>query len=218
MLTILTMKIERMEPMARQDHWLKLHLSDGSVIKAPDYVVADLSLFPGRELDEADLEQIHLAVGKASAKARAVRIISSAGVSKDELRHRLVQKGETVENAEEAVDWLTELKLLDDGETARQLVGSAVRKGYGKARIRQILYEKRIPKEFWEDALSQVPEMDDAVDSFLHKRFAGKQPDEKEIKRAADALLRRGHSWSDIRAGLQRYSADLQMQWEEPNE
>ena len=92
-----------------------------------------------------------------------------------------------------------------------QLVRSAVAKGYGRSRIRQILYEKSIPQEYWEDALSLVPEMDEAIDRFLERRFRGNAPEEKEIKRAVDALLRRGHSYSDIRAGLQRYDESLEL-------
>ena len=210
--TILMMTIDRLDPIPLQEHYFKLHLSDGSVIKTPDYVIADLGLYPGVQLDETKLQQLQDAVGLASAKNRAVRIVSASGVSKQELERRLMQKGETPQDSKAAVEWLSELELLDDAKTAEQLVRSAVRKGYGKARIRQILYEKRIPEEFWEDALELVPDMDDAVDHFLNQRLKGREPDQKELKRTIDALMRRGHSWSDIRAGLQRYSASLDLE------
>ena len=113
------------------------------------------------------------------------------------------------------MDWLSDLKLLDDARTAQELVRSAVAKGYGKARIRQILYEKSIPKEYWDQALALVPEMDEAIDRFLERRFGGTEPEEKEIKRAVDALLRRGHSYQDIRAGLQRYNLSLERDFED---
>ena len=197
--------------MIRQEHTFKVLLSDGSVLKTQDYVIADLGLYTGMELDEAQLAELKAAVGKASAKVRAVRIISASGVSKEELEHRLIQKGEQAQDAKEAVQWLTDLELLDDRKTAEQLVRSAVHKGYGKARIKQILYEKRIPKAYWEDALEEVPDMDDAVDKFLNQRLKGREPDQKELKRTIDALLRRGHSWQDIRSGLQRYSAAIEL-------
>ena len=195
-----------------------MFLSDGTVVKTQDYVIADLGLFPGAELGEEQLREFLAAAGLASAKNRAVRIVSASGVSKKELERRLTQKGETAQDARAAVQWLSELELLDDAKTAEQLVRSAVHKGYGKARIKQILYEKRIPEEFWEDALSQMPDMDGAVDKFLSQRLKGRDPDQKELKRTIDALLRRGHSWSDIRAGLQRYSASLDADLEEPYE
>lgn len=210
------MIIERIEPLPSQEHVWKLHLSDGTVVKTQDYVIADLGLYPGVSLDEAKLQELRDAVGLASAKNRAVRIVSATGVSKKELERRLTQKGESAQDAKAAVQWLSDLELLDDAKTAEQLVRSAVRKGYGKARIKQILYEKRIPEEFWEDALDKVPDMDDAVDKFLSQRLKGREPDQKELKRTIDALLRRGHSWSDIRAGLRRYSdsLDLEEQYE----
>ena len=196
------MKIDRLEPLPLQEHVFKVHLSDGTLIKTQDYVIADLGLYPGLELDEERLRELQAAASLASAKNRAVRIVSASGVSKEELERRLTQKGENPNDAKAAVQWLSELDLLDDAKTAEQLVRSAIHKGYGKARIKQILYEKRIPEEFWEDALAQVPEMDDAVDKFLNQRLKGREPDQKELKRTIDALLRRGHSWSDIRAGL----------------
>ena len=208
------MRIERIEPLPGQEHRFKLHLSDGTVIRTQDYVIADLGLYPGSQLDEEKMKQLQDAVGLASAKNRAVRIVSAAGVSKKELECRLTRKGETEQDAKAAVAWLSELELLDDAKTAEQLVRSAVHKGYGKSRIRQILYEKRIPEEYWEQALEQVPDMDDAVDKFLNQRLKGRQPDQKELKRTIDALLRRGHSWSDIRSGLRRYSDSLDLEEE----
>lgn len=210
------MTIERMEPLPVQEHTFRLHLSDGSVLKTQDYVIADLGLFPGMELDDQALADLREAVGRASAKARAVRIISAAGVSKGDLERRLTQKGEKPEDARAAVQWLSDLELLDDARTAAQLVQSAVRKGYGPARIKQILFEKQIPQEYWEDALADVPDMGGAIDKFLAQRLRGRDPDEKELKRAIDALMRRGHSWQEIRAGLQRYSASLGADLEEP--
>ena len=207
--------IERLEPMAHREHWFRICLSDGTVIKTQDYVIADLGLFKGMALDDIKLQQLQAAVGLASAKNRAVRIATASAVSKNELQRRLTQKGESDEDADAAVRWLSELELLDDRKTAEQLVRIAVNKGYGRARIKQILFEKRIAQEYWEDALALVPEMDDAVDQFLARRLKGRGPDEKELKRTIDALLRRGHSWQDIRAGLRRYSATLEIDQEE---
>ena len=203
------MTIDRIEPIPTQEHLFRVHLSDGRVLKTQDYVIADHGLCTGKELDEAQLEALLAAVSRASARNRAVRIISASGVSRQELELRLTRKGETEEDAREAVQWLSDLELLDDGKTAEQLVRSAVAKGYGRARIKQILFQKRIPEEYWEQAMEQIPEMDDAVDRFLSRRLQGREPDQKELKRTIDALVRRGHSWQDIRAGLRRYSESL---------
>ena len=195
-----------------QSKRVKLLFDDDTVLKTQPYLIADLGLYSGMELSESDYQALLAAAGKASAKARAVRIVAAAGVSEKELQKRLVQKGEDTQDAEEAVGWLKELHLLDDRETARQLVTSAVSKGYGRARIKNILYEKGIPQEYWADALDTVPEMDDAIDRFLLRRWQGRDPDEKEIKKTVDALIRRGHSWKDIQSGLRRYRVGLELE------
>ena len=172
---------------------LRLRFDSGEAMLVLPAVVADLSLRPGMDIPDAARASLEAAAGSASAKERAVRILSAATVSRAELEHRLRQKGESPENARQAVEWLAGLSLLDDEAAARQIVRSGTAKGYGAARIRQMLYAKHIPRELWDEALAELPEQDDAIDAFLQKRFRGRQPDRMEIRRAADALLRRRH-------------------------
>lgn len=203
------MKIESLrEPTVRGGRYT-VTLDDGRRLRLEQATVGEFALYPGRELTAEELDQIRAANQRASAKARAVRIISATNVSKKDLERRLVQKGETPELASEAVQWLTELNLLDDLETARQLAQSAARKGYGAARIWQILYQKGIDRQLWDEAMEELPEPDDAIDRFLQSRFKGEKPDERETKRAVDALLRRGHRWADIRSAMARYTDAL---------
>lgn len=178
-------------------------------MRIPASVVADEGLYTGRELTDAELLALKAAAGEASAKERAVRIISAADVSMQDLKRRLIEKGETPKDADTAIEWLTELKLLDDRRVAAQIVSRCVSRGYGKNRIRQVLYEKRIPKEYWDEALSQVPEMDDEIDRFLMQKLCGTAPDKKELDRVIAALVRRGHSWEDIQSALSRYRDSL---------
>lgn len=192
----------------------RVTFSDGTVIKLFPSVIGDLGLYAGRELSEEDMEEVACSARKADAKMRAVRVISATTVSRRDLQERLRHKGASEEDAEEAVQWLEEMKLLDDAETARQTVARGVRRGYGEKRIRQMLYEKKIPREYWEEALSELPPMDDAVDSFLRSRLHG-APDQKELKRTVDALMRRGFSWTEIKDGLRRYDAAMADTMEE---
>ena len=85
-------------------------------------------------------------------------------------------------------------------------------RGYGAARAKSILYEKGIPKELWDEALEELPEMDGAIDTFLRRKLDGRTLDAKQIKKTVDALLRRGHSYHDIQAGLRRYEASLSLE------
>lgn len=176
---------------------------DGTTMKLLPSIAAENGLCPGLELEETERKALESANAAASAKQRAVRIISAAAVSKRELEQRLTQKGETPADAQNAVRWLEELNLLDDAETARQIVSRGVSRGYGAERIKQMLYAKRIPKQYWDEALAAVPNMSDALTDFLRKRL-GESPDEKTVRSATQAALRRGYTWSEVREALER--------------
>lgn len=210
------MKLESLAPSAQPDGPLVCTLETGERLKVPPFLAADFDLYAGRELLDDELSALRAAIARARTRQRAVRILSSTAISRAALEKRLTDKGALAEDAQDTVQWLDELHLLDDAAVAEQLVQSAVRKGYGRRRIENILYEKRIPHEYWEAALAAIPAMDGALDTYLHRALDGRNVDDKLLKRTTDALLRRGHSWSDIRAALARYRADLELS--EPEE
>lgn len=184
-----------------------MRFEDGLTMRLYRQTVEDFGLYSGKELTEQEMKDLRKAAGEMSAKMRAVRIVSASNVSKRVLEYRLVQKGEDPKQAKQAVEWMSELNLLDDARTAEQVVHKCIHKGYGLSRAKQALYEKRIPKEFWEDALADYPDQTDKILEFLRSRLKNGY-DEKEVRRATDALLRRGHSYQEIRRAMQQMDFD----------
>lgn len=191
----------------------RVEFEDGSVMRLYRQTMEDHCLYVGQELTEQELDTLRGDAGRTSAKMRAVRILTASDVSRDDLRQRLIQKGESKEDAAAAVDWMEDLQLLDDGRTAAMIVSRCAAKGYGVARAKQALYEKRIPKEYWEEALADYPDQAESIVAFLQSRI--KNPaDEREKKRAVDALLRRGHSYGQIRSAMGQLDFDdFQEEW-----
>ena len=174
--------------------------SDGSTMRLYRQTIEDFRMYPGMELK--NLDAIRESAGAYSAKMRAVRIISASSVSTRDLETRLVRKGESEEQAKEAVRWLSDLNLVDDRNTARQIVESCVRKGYGLQRAKQALYEKQIPKHLWEEALADYPDQTERIADFLRSKL--RDPDDpKQVRRAIDAALRRGHSYGSVKRALE---------------
>ena len=169
----------------------------------------DFGLYAGLELNDKEFAKLKEAAGQMSAKMRAVRIISASGVTKRELEHRLIQKGENPEQAKEAVVWLSEMDLLDDAKTARNIVERCIAKGYGLARAKQALYEKRVPKHLWEDALTDYPVQDEHILSYL-ENHPEIRTDRKARDRVINALLRRGHTYGEIRRAMEEISLYLE--------
>ena len=172
--------------------------------------VEDFRLYPGMELES--LDALRESAGSYSAKMRAVRIVSASAVSKRDLENRLVRKGEDPGQAKEAVEWMAELNLVDDRQTARQIVERCIYKGYGLQRAKQALYEKQIPKNLWEEALESYPDQTDAIARFLEQRIKD-HSDPKQVKRAIDAALRRGHSYGQIKRALEQIGSELEEEY-----
>ena len=186
-------------------YWITLET--GKKMALYRQTVEEFGLYSGKELSEDTWEALLEHAGKISARMRAVRIVSASNVSKRDLQDRLVRKGETPNQAREAVEWMEDLHLVDDRNTAEQVVHSCISKGYGLARAKQALFEKRIPKEYWEEALAEYPDQMEYILRFLRKSLDA-EPNDRQIKKAVDALLRRGHSYGRIREGLQLISVE----------
>ena len=180
-------------------YWITLET--GKKMALYRQTVEDFALYSGKELSDEEWKALQEHAGKMSAKMRAVRIGSASNVSRRDLEERLVRKGEDPKQAREAVAWMEDLHLVDDRNTAEQVVHSCIYKGYGLQRAKQALYEKKVPKQYWEDALADYPDQSEKIEDFLRSRL-GDEYDEREVKRAIDALMRRGHSYSSIRKAL----------------
>lgn len=195
---ILTMRIDSVCTKPDRSGRYHIKFSDGSVMRLYRQTVEDFALYSGMELTSGEMEKLRTAAGQMSAKMRAVRIVTASNVSRADLQQRLIRKGESPKQAQEAVQWMEDLSLVNDEETAAQIVQRCIAKGYGKARAKQMLFEKQIPKELWASVLEDYPQQEEAIREFLLSRVHFPY-DRKEVKRAVDALMRRGHSYGQIR-------------------
>ena len=186
-----------------------MQFEDETSMRLYRQTVEDFGLYTGKELSDAEMDSLRDAAGKMSAKMRAVRIVSASSVSKRDLQQRLVRKGEDPEQAKEAVAWMSDLNLLDDEKVAEQVVARCISKGYGLSRAKQALFEKKVPKEYWDNALAEYPDQLEKISQYLRDHLCA-DSDQKEIKKAIDALLRRGHSYGTVRRALNELRFDTE--------
>ena len=141
-----------------------------------------------------------------STKKRALRILGNRNYSEKEMHKRLKDKGEAEEDAAETVRWLVELGYIDDSNYATLIVSHYIQKGYGESRVKDELFKRGIPRDLWDEKLSVLNESQtsDAAFEFLSKKLRGSE-DKDDLRRATDALVRRGFSYDDARAAVSRY-------------
>ena len=142
----------------------------------------------------------------SSSKTRALRILGNRNLSAREIEKRLVSKGETAETAQQTVQWLEDIGMINDKEYASLIVRHYISKGYGLGRIREELYRRGIDRELWEEALADLDGMEDAAYAFISKKLDG-ECGKDEVRRATNALHARGFSYEEARAAANRYLA-----------
>lgn len=203
------MRIEKLLPPTPPAKTWTVALEGGKTLRVTESTVLDQGLYAGLELDEEALQALKNAAASAALRTRAVNMLSVRALSTGQLNEKLMTKGATERQAAETVAWAVDIGLVNDAEYAKALVRHYQAKGYGLYKIKDELYRRRVPKLYWEDALAEMDDTDAAIDAFLAKKLRDPE-DRKECKKASDALARRGFSWSQIAAGIERrkYSND----------
>ena len=204
------MRIERIEASKHKKGRILVFLEDGACLKITEQELLDFGLRSGDELDEEALGRLKEAAGVSNTRAAAADLIGKRAMSRRDLERKLREKGASEAEARYAAEWLEAIGALNDAEYAAALVRHYSRLGYGPARVREKLYEKGVPRELWEDALEELPEEGGQVDAFLQSKLRGRTPDEQEKRRLANALLRRGFPWGEVKAAWQRLGEEMQ--------
>lgn len=210
------MKIVKLRPSQRvRDRWLAF-LEDGAILRLGSGEVAAFGLYAGMELSPELLERLNAAARQGRVRDKALDLIAARPLSRKELADKLTARprdrekaaAATAEEAAAAADWLEETGYLNDADYARRVVEHYSARGCGPAKLRDELYRRGVPRDCWDDALAAQEPPEGAIDALLQKRLRGADPsDPRALKRAADALARRGYRWEEIQEGLERYRA-----------
>lgn len=181
-----------------------LVFDDGTELKTTLGIITERFIHSGMDFDEDAYNELVSACTLALSKARALRIINARPMSREELRKRLVEKGETPDNAEACGEWLCQMGLINDAEYAGSVVRHYAAKGYGASRIKQELRRHGVSRELWDEAMSQMPEQDEYLARFLRSRLTD-PGNRAQVKKVSDALFRRGYSWDQIKHALNEF-------------
>ena len=206
------MKLVKLEPSSRiEGRWL-VWLEDGSLLRVGEGDVVSFSLYAGMELSEEQLEGLKQAQEKAKLKNKALTLLAARPMSQRELERKLSakspRKGEPQEGeeqrqqrremAQEVAQRMAQVGLVDDREYASTVVRHYSRKGYGPAKIRDELYRRGVPREFWEEAMEERDQGDDKLRALVEKKLRGAAPTREELKKVSAYLARRGFGWEEI--------------------
>lgn len=202
------MVIQELKPSKRvEGRWLAV-LEDGSILRVGEGEVIDFALYAGKELSDEEAERLQDAARRGELKGRAIELLMRRQQSRKELGRKLAEWEASPEEITAICDRMEELGYLNEPEYAGRIVRHYAAKGFGERKLRDELYRRGIPRELWEEALSQIEDNAPAIDAFLAKKLKGSH-EPGDLKRASDALARRGFSWSEISDALRRYGMEV---------
>ena len=231
------MRIEKLEPSQhKQGRWL-VWLEDASIVRVGEGDVVSLGLYAGKELNGEEEEALAAAGERSKLMERAVGLLAQRPMSRKELLDKLCapprQKREKYpydkldggsdpallqarrealrERAEEVADRLAGLGLLNDGEYANMVVRHYAAKGYGPRKLRDELYRRGVPREYWEDALGEREPDESQVLALARQKLRDAEPTRENLKKVSDYLARRGYGWEEISSALDR----VREEWED---
>lgn len=224
------MKIEKLEPSRhKQGRWL-VWLEDASFVRIGEGDVVSLGLYAGKALTDGEAAALTAAGERSKLMERAVGLLSQRPMSRKELLDKLcapprqkrekypydklddipdrsvlqVRREALREQAEAVADRLTELGLLNDREYAGMVARHYAAKGYGPRKIRDELYRRGVPREYWEDAVEEREPDESRIDKLVRQKLRGAEPTRENLKKVSDYLARRGYGWEEISTVLDR--------------
>ncbi len=131
----------------------------------------------------------------SKAEDYSYRLLGYRARSENELRERLLRKGFSLNIAEKVIGGLKEKGLIDDYETARSFIHTAIAKNLGLRGIKEYLIKRRIPEEIINEVIDMVDENESA--EILTKKYLRrkgiKRPDIMTKNSLRNYLFRRGY-------------------------
>ncbi len=231
------MKIEKLEPSKHKEgRWLAW-LDDGSIVRVGEGDVVSLGLYAGKELTDGEGEALAAAGAQSKLMERAVGLLALRPMSRKDLLDKLCapprqkkekwpydklddvpdpdilqpQREAIREQAEAVADKLADLGLLNDEEYACTVVRHYAAKGYGPRKIRDELYRRGVPREYWEGALGEREPDERQIDKLVRQKLRGAEPTRENLKKVSGYLARRGYGWDEISGALGRLRKE---EWE----
>jgi len=159
----------------------------------------------GDRIDEEEIEELLFECLCSRAKNRGMYLLGFRDYSSKDMFYKLKTEFDE-DSARAAVDFLNEKGYINDDSYARRLAADLVkRKKLSGYRLVSELRMKGIEQGLAEDAAAEASEDIDKIEiikATLEKKYPYYTEDEKQKRRAYNALVRMGYSYGDINKAM----------------
>lgn len=164
-------------------------------------VVIKNRLKVGQDVELSYLDALQLESEKATALDKAMTHLSSSMKTRRQVSDFLRKKGYVDAVVEYVLEKLEGYGFVDDGEYARQYVGSAS-KTKGRRLIALELQKKGVPADEAQAAVENIQGEEDAALKILQKYMRGRTADRETLYKAFRYLLGKGFEYDTAKSAL----------------
>jgi regulatory protein len=200
------MKITAIQPQKLRADRVNVHVDGEFRLALAAELVLTEHLHVGDEVDDARLEALEARDRGWKARDAALSLLSHRARSATELKRRLKRKGIEAETADETVERMEELGMVNDASFAESFVRDRVRlRPHGRRRLKAELRAKGVDDETARAAIDEVLEREDASETDLARAAAARwkpRPGEeadRARRRLQGFLARRGFGGDAVR-------------------
>ena len=209
------MVITRIESQKTRSRRVNIYCDGEFALGLHQDVLVKFGLREGDVLDEKQIEKLQGAEELNLAKEKALRLLGYRRRSEKELRARLLEREFHPEIIDSVIEHLRKLGFVNDRAFAEAFLHDALmKKPAGTRLLRQELRRKGISKEIVEGLLEE--KLGTEIEFSLAREAASKRmrrstishkggEREKQQKRLADFLVRRGFAWDTVASVLKEF-------------
>lgn len=202
------MKIAKM--LRRRGHIYEVRFDDDTYINVDISLAEEKNLKEGIEIDDEGAFALEDESDFRRCTSRALYYLSQSGKSEKALYDRLIKAGFSKTATDKTVERMKQLSYINDDDYAAGQSVKLSQAGFSKRETINRLIKAGISP----DKAKEVCDFDsdtekEKIRRLLEKKYKDKLSSPENVQKTAQALLRRGFVFSDIRAVLKDFDSRL---------
>jgi len=200
------------EVKKEKKHLMRLLFDNGSELLLDTDVYSDNALCVGSKLSLEDIEELSFQSDYSRAKSRALWYLDRSDYTEKALFTKLLRAGFKKEASAAVIGRLTELGVVDDLRFAERFAERCCENNISKREALHKMLEKGVSYDMAKQVLEEL-ETDEGeqLNALIEKKYAYKLTQQNGVERVFAALVRKGFSYSAVRAALKKYTEELEF-------
>ena len=197
-------------------HLLRIKFEDFEDVLIDKDVVALKGIKEGTVLSDGELNKIIELSDYTRAKSRALWYLDRSDHTEKGLYDKLVKARFSKETSAKVIAKLVELGLIDDDRFAKRYAERLFEANTSKRQIYYKLCEKGIGRDLAKATVSELPEDEtEQIKNLIEKKYKSKMKDKESVKKVYASLIRKGFTFSGVKAVLKEYEEELLYTFED---